>query len=92
MIPRSDGSYTSWVLRSALCGALMVSMFDGIGDTLAAEWSAVPSLSVKGIYNSNLLLRDGNNEVWGNWVTPALRFKGATESLSVETEGRADFV
>ncbi len=92
MIPRSGGSYTSWVLRSALCGALMVSMFDGIGDTLAAEWSAVPSLSVKGIYNSNLLLRDGNNEVWGNWVTPALRFKGATESLSVESEGRADFV
>ena len=42
------------------------------------------SLSVKGIYNSNLLLRDGNNEVWGNWVTPAVKFKGATESLSIE--------
>ncbi len=75
-----------------LFGILVLTMVGLKGETLAAEWSAVPSLSVKGIYNSNLLLRDGNNEVWGNWVTPAVKFKGATESLSIEGESRADFV
>lgn len=71
---------------------LMLTMVSWRGEASSAEWSAVPSLSVKGIYNSNLLLRDGNNEVVGNWVTPAVTFKGATESLSVEGETRADFV
>lgn len=59
---------------------------------LAAEWSATPSLSTRGVYNSNLLLSTGNNEVWGYWVTPAVKFKGATEVLEVEGETRADFV
>lgn len=58
----------------------------------AAEWSAAPSLSAKGSYNSNLLLNRGNNEVFGYWITPAVRFKGATEALDVEAETRADFV
>ncbi len=59
---------------------------------MAAEWSATPSLSTKGVYNSNLLLSTGKNEVWGYWVTPAIEFKGATEVLEVEGETRADFV
>jgi hypothetical protein len=67
-------------------------MLGAVRDSVAAEWSVVPSLSVKGVYNSNLLMREGNNEVWGHWITPALRFKGATESLSVEAESKADFV
>jgi len=49
-------------------------------------------MSVKGAYNSNLLLNSGNNEVFGYWVTPAVKFKGATEVLDVEGETRADFV
>ncbi len=59
---------------------------------LAAEWSAAPSLSTKGVYNSNLILSTGKNEVWGYWITPAVKFKGATEVLEVEGETRADFV
>ncbi len=62
------------------------------GDAFAAEWSATPSLSTKGVYNSNLLLSTGKNEVWGYWITPAVKFKGATEVLEVEGETRADFV
>ncbi len=59
---------------------------------LSAEWSAAPSLSAQGVYNSNLLLFNGNNEVWGHWITPAVKFKGATGALEVEGETRADFV
>ncbi|MBX3326362.1 MAG: hypothetical protein U0223_04500 [Nitrospira sp.] len=58
----------------------------------AAEWSAAPSMSVKGAYNSNLLLNSGNNEVFGYWITPAVKFKGATETLDIEGETKADFV
>jgi hypothetical protein len=62
------------------------------GEARAAEWSAAPSLSVKGEYNSNLLLFNGNNEVWGHWVSPALKFKGSTESLDVEGNVKGDFI
>lgn len=62
------------------------------GEVEAAEWSAAPTLSVKGMYNSNLLLSQGNNEAFGHWVTPAVKFKGATDTLDVEGETRADFV
>ncbi|MBL8037089.1 hypothetical protein ACYX34_01505 [Nitrospira sp. CMX1] len=58
----------------------------------AAEWSAAPSMSVKGAYNSNLLLNSGHNEVFGYWITPAVKFRGATETLDIEGETRADFV
>lgn len=58
----------------------------------AAEWSAAPTLGVKGVYNSNLLINDGDNEVFGHWITPAVKFKGATEALAIEAETRADFV
>jgi hypothetical protein len=62
------------------------------GEAGAAEWSATPSLNVKGMYNSNLLLFNGNNEVWGQWVSPGLKFKGSTESLEVEGNVKSDFV
>lgn len=58
----------------------------------AAEWSAAPTLSMKGVYNSNLLINDGDNAVFGHWITPAVKFKGATEVLDVEAETKADFV
>ena len=96
--PQAGGDPTPWWKQLGLCmscwlfGGLVLIMAGWRSETLAAEWSAVPSLSVKGIYNSNLLLRDGNNEVWGNWVTPAVKFKGSTEALAVEGESRADFV
>jgi hypothetical protein len=62
------------------------------GDGYAAEWSVAPAVSVRGEYNSNLLLFDGDNEVWGHWVSPSMQFKGSTESLDVEGNVKADFV
>ena len=71
----------------------MGSMLSMTGrEVQAAEWSAEPSLAVKGEYNSNLLLFNGNNEEWGGWTSPALKFKGSTESLAVEGNVKSDFV
>lgn len=72
----------------------MIMMVSGIvrGEAMAAEWSAEPSLSVKGEYNSNLLLFNGNNEVWGDWVSPKMKFKGATESFEIDGNAKADFI
>jgi hypothetical protein len=80
-------------LRAAVgvVGVLMLIRSWG-GDGYAAEWSVSPALSVRGVYNSNLLLFDGNNEVWGYWVSPSSQFKGSTESLDVEGNVKADFV
>src|SRR5262245_11752050 len=77
---------------AGLCGVLMFVSGSLRGEAGAAEWSAHPSLSVKGVYNSNLLLNNGNNEVWGQWVSPALKFMGSTESLDVEGSIKSDFV
>lgn len=75
-----------------LCGVMMLVLGSLRGEAGAAEWAAEPSLSVKGEYNSNLLLSNGNNEVWGHWVNPGVKFKGATEALVVEGEVRGQFV
>lgn len=80
-------SYAGWLLLMLLMTVLQASPKGH-----AAEWSAEPSLSLKGEYNSNLLLFNGNNQVWGTWVTPGVKFKGSTESLEVEGAARADFV
>jgi hypothetical protein len=62
------------------------------GQGRAAEWSFEPLVSVKGEYNSNLLLFNGNNEVWGHWESPTMKFKGSTESLEVQGSMKGDFV
>jgi hypothetical protein len=77
---------------AGLCGVMMLVSGSLRGEAGAAEWSATPSLSVKGLYNSNLLLFNGHNQVWGDWVTPDLKFKGSTESLWVEGGAKAEFV
>ena len=57
----------------------------------AAEWSLTPSLSVKGIYNSNLLLTPlPHRESYGYWVTPTTEFAGKTERLEVSSRIAAD--
>ena len=58
----------------------------------AAEWSAEPSLAVKGEYNSNLTLSRIPGEVWGHWVSPSVRFAGSTERLEVSGKAAGDFV
>jgi hypothetical protein len=39
-----------------------------------------------------LLLFDGDNEVWGHWVSPGITFKGATERLEVDGSMKGDYV
>ena len=71
----------------------MVSLLSMAGrETQGAEWSAEPSLAVKGEYNSNLTLSSIPGEVWGHWVSPAVRFAGSTERLEVSGRAAGDFV
>src|SRR5262245_2328008 len=81
-----------WVVLAIFCCMILPESGSLRGDAGAAEWSAEPSLSAKGLYNSNLLLANGNNEVWGDFVSPGLRFKGATESFQIEGNTNGDFV
>jgi hypothetical protein len=58
----------------------------------AAEWSLAPSIGVKGIYNSNLLLTpQPHGESYGYWVTPAAELAGKTERFEVSSRLAADF-
>src|SRR5262245_11415691 len=85
------GILPRWRVLVVFCAVMVMSTgWRGVGQ--AAEWSAEPSLSAKGVYNSNLLLFNGDNEVWGYWVSPAVKFKGATEPLMIEGSAQADFV
>ena len=79
------GVLASFCLMMLISGSLR-------GEAGAAEWSAEPALSVKGEYNSNLLLTNGKNAEWGNWVSPGLKFKGASESLQIDGSVKGDFV
>jgi hypothetical protein len=59
----------------------------------AAEWSLTPSIGVKGVYNSNLILTPlPHDETYGYWVSPAAEFAGKTERLEVSSRVVADFV
>ena len=59
----------------------------------AAEWSLSPSVGVKGVYNSNLLLTPlPHDETYGYWVTPATNLSGKTERLDVSGRIAADVV
>ena len=63
------------------------------GGAQAAEWSVEPSMSVKGEYNSNLIMAFGPQQsTLGYWISPAARFTGATESLQVSSRLGADYV
>lgn len=61
--------------------------------TWAAEWSIVPSIGVKGVYNDNLLLTPLPHEAtYGYWISPAAEFVGKTERLEVSGKVATDFV
>jgi hypothetical protein len=71
---------------------MMLVWGEARGVAAAAEWSASPEISVRGEHNSNLLLFDGNNEVFDYWISPGVTLKGATESLVVDSPIKVDFV
>jgi hypothetical protein len=78
--------YQSVVLVWLFCGAQLSAVW-------AAEWSLVPSIGVKGVYNSNLLLTPlPHDETYGYWVSPGAEFAGKTERLEVSSRVSADFV
>ncbi len=70
-----------------------IALFAWAVEVRSAEWSAEPSVSLKGDYNSNLTLTFfPHAEVWGYWVSPAVTFAGSTETLRVSAKAAADFV
>jgi hypothetical protein len=59
----------------------------------AAEWSLLPSIGVKGVYNDNLLLTSlPHDTTYGYWMSPGAEFAGKTERLEVSSRIAADFV
>jgi hypothetical protein len=62
-------------------------------ETLAAEWSVEPSIGMKGVYNSNLLLTTApHSAAYGHWVSPGVKFAGSVENLEVSGRAASDFV
>jgi hypothetical protein len=59
----------------------------------AAEWSLLPLIRVRGVYNDNLLLTPlSHDATYGYWVSPAAEFAGKTERLEVSSRIATDFV
>ena len=81
-----------WHARAIWIGMMVLAC--GIHSaSRAAEWSAEPSLGVKGEYNSNLILTTAPHEsTYGHWVSPGVTFAGSTENLEVSGKAAADFV
>lgn len=93
----SNGKQREWVWsRRHTIQVLFVAMIvvsDVASRSEAAEWSLSPSVGVKGVYNSNLLLTPlPHDETYGYWVTPAAEFAGKTERLEVSSRIAADVV
>jgi hypothetical protein len=83
---------TQWrISLVAVIGIGIVALSQSAGQ--GAEWSAEPSISAKGEYNSNLLLQPGAQEgTHSYWVSPGVKFAGSTESLRVGGRVASDFV
>ena len=59
----------------------------------AAEWSLLPSMGVKGLYNDNLILTaQPHHATYGYWLSPAAEFAGKTERLEVSGRVAVDYV
>jgi hypothetical protein len=77
--------------RVGACAAWLVIGGYG-GAARAAEWSAEPSVIMRGDYNSNLTLTSApHSEVWGERVSPGVKFQGSTENLEVSGNAAADY-
>ena len=93
----SSGKRRDWVRsRRQAVHVLFVALIvasDVASRSEAAEWSLSPSVGVKGVYNSNLLLTPlPHDETYGYWVTPAAEVAGKTERLEVSSRVAADVV
>ncbi len=74
---------------------VLVGLFFGVqlSAVLAAEWAVLPSIGVKGVYNSNLILTPRPHDAtYGYWVSPTAELAGKTERLEVTGRVAADFV
>lgn len=81
-----------WLVAAAFVGSSLCASGLPLNGH-AAEWSAEPSLGVKGEYNSNLpLVAGAQKPVYGHWVSPSIRFAGSTENLEVSGRAAADVV
>jgi hypothetical protein len=59
----------------------------------AAEWSLLPSIGVKSVYNDNLILTPfPHDATYGYWVSPMAEFAGKTERLELSGRVASDFV
>lgn len=95
MQPHCKGRSRVWSRRETARVILVAALvsFGLIPGGQAAEWSLSPSVGVKGIYNSNLLLTPlPHDDTYGYSVTPATEFSGKTERLDVSSRAAADFV
>ena len=80
-----------WV-PAVVCSVIVI-VLSMVPKLQAAEWSVSPSLGVKGVYNSNLLLSPlPHDDTYGYWVTPAMEVSGNSERLDVSSRIAADFV
>ncbi len=81
---RNIGAFVLWIYLIGSCTA---------GHSDAAEWSVLPSIGVKGVYNDNLLLTPlPHDATYGYWISPAAEFAGKTERLEVSGKVASDFV
>jgi len=81
-----------WLVSAVLVGSSVCAGGFSLSGH-AAEWSAEPSLGVRGVYNSNLLLVAGAQKpVYGHWISPGVKFIGSTENLEVSGKAAADLV
>lgn len=80
-----------WILKALLGLCWLLIGWESTG--LAAEWSVVPSLGMKGQYDSNLLLTPFPHQAtYGYWISPGAEFSGKTERLEVSGKTALDFV
>ncbi len=81
---------TRWI-RTVVCAGVVAAI---VGSNVwAAEWSFEPSFSARGEYNDNLTLTTlPHDPVWGVWLIPDLKVKGAIENMDIKTGASADFV
>ncbi len=83
--------FTCSVIRTVLIGVCLATGSESI--IQAAEWSVLPSISMKGYYNSNLLLTPFPHEAtYGYWISPGTEFSARSERFEISGRAALDFV